>query len=92
MISALVCLPLAVSITSCSRSWAVSSMVFLPSAMTPALKSIQPGFFSASGVLVEIFRVGAGAEKGVPRPVENRIMCAPAAVIAVADTRSLPGP
>ena len=49
-------------------------------------------FFSASGVLVEIFRVGAGAENGVPRPVEKRMRCAPAAVMAVADTRSLPGP
>ena len=29
-------------------------MVFSPSAMTPVLKSIQPDFFSASGVLVEI--------------------------------------
>ena len=48
-------------------------MVFSPSAMTPVLKSIQPDFFSASGVLVEIFRVGAGAENGVPRPVEKRI-------------------
>lgn len=43
--------------------------------MTPVLKSIQPAFFSASGVLVEIFRVGAGAENGVPRPVEKRMRC-----------------
>ena len=67
-------------------------MVFSPSAMTPVLKSIQPDFFWASGVLVEIFRVGAGAENGVPRPVEKRMRCAPAAVMAVAETRSLPGP
>ena len=90
--SALVCSPLATRMTRSSRSFAASSMVFSPSAMTPVLKSIQQPFFYASGVLVEIFRVGAGAENGVPRPVENRIRCAPAAVMAVAETRSLPGP
>ncbi len=82
----------ATRMTRSSRSFAASWMVFSPSAITPALKSIQPDFFWASGVLVEIFRVGAGAENGVPRPVENRIRCAPAAVMAVAETRSLPGP
>jgi hypothetical protein len=65
--SALVCSPLATRMTRFSRSFAASSMLFSPSAMTPVLKSIQPDFFSASGVLVEIFRVGAGAENGVPR-------------------------
>ena len=35
---------------------------------------------------------GAGAPKGVPRPVVKSTMCAPAAVMAVAETRSLPGP
>lgn len=49
-------------------------------------------FFAASWLLLAIFIVGAGAPKGVPRPVVKRIMCAPAAVIAVAETRSLPGP
>ena len=40
-----------------------------------------------------LFAIGNhGAENGVPRPVENRIRCAPAAVMAVAETRSLPGP
>ena len=71
--SALVCSPPATRMTRSSRSRAASSMVFSPSAMTPVLKSIQPDFFSASGVLVEIYRVGAGAENGVPRPVEKRI-------------------
>ena len=41
---------------------------------------------------MEIFTVGAGAPKGVPRPVVKRIMWAPAAVRSVAETRSLPGP
>ena len=36
--------------------------------------------------------VGAGAPKGVPRPVVKSTIWAPAAVSAVADTRSLPGP
>ena len=54
---------------------------------------VDPAFFlSASWLFVASFKVGAGAPNGVPRPVVNRIMCAPAAVMAVADTRSLPGP
>ena len=66
-------------------------MLFSPSAMTPVLKSIQPDFFSASGVLVEIFRVGAGAENGVPRPVENTTIWAPPATMAATEEGSLPG-
>ena len=64
----------------------------LAAAIGPASKSIQPFFLSASWLFVASFKVGAGAPNGVPRPVVNRIMCAPAAVMAVADTRSLPGP
>ena len=35
---------------------------------------------------------GSRGRERVPRPVEKRIRCAPAAVMAVAETRSLPGP
>ncbi len=66
-------------------------MVFSPSAMTPALKSIQPDFFSASCVLVEIFRVGAGAETGAAAGGEEDQVSA-CGGRAVAATRSLPGP
>ena len=38
------------------------------------------------------FQRGSGAPNGVPRPVVNKTICAPAAVKAVADTKSLPGP
>ena len=49
-------------------------------------------FFGSSWLLVAIFEGGSGAPNGVPRPVLNKIMWAPAAVRAVAETRSLPGP
>ena len=89
--SALVCLPEATASTwSNSLSPALSRLS--PWATVPALKSIQLPFFSKRAVLVEIFTVGAGAPKGVPRPVVNRIKWAPAAMRAVADTKSLPGP
>ena len=90
--SAQVCLPEATSSTSWYRSAPASSSVRSPSATTPALKSIQVFFLAASWLLVAIFSVGAGAPNGVPRPVLNSTMCAPAAVSAVAETRSLPGP
>ena len=48
----------------------------------PASKSIQPCFFSASSELLAILIVGTGEAKGVPRPVVNRISCAPAAASA----------
>ena len=38
-----------------------------------------------------IFSVGTGHANGVPRPVENSTICAPAEASAVAATRSLPG-
>ena len=62
-----------------------------PSATTPALKSIQLSFLPASLELLEIFMVGTGHAKGVPRPVVNNTICAPLAASAVAATRSLPG-
>ena len=43
-------------------------------------------------VLEEIFRVGTTLPKGVPRPVVNRIRCAPDAARSVQATMSLPGP
>ena len=89
--SVCVSFPLATSITSCNRRFAASSMDS-PSTIGPASKSIHPFLFSASRLFVDSFNVGAGAPNGVPRPVVNRIRCAPAAVIAVADTRSFPGP
>ena len=59
--------------------------------MVPQLKSIQFCFFSLKAVLVEIFTVGTGEAKGVPRPVVNKTICAPEAAKAVEATRSLPG-
>ena len=59
--------------------------------MTPALKSIQPGFFSKSRVLDEILTVGTGDENGVPRPVVKSTSCAPDEARAVAATISFPG-
>ena len=54
---------------------------------------VDPSLFLGSQLLlVAIFSVGAGAPNGVPRPVLNSTMWAPAAVSAVALTRSLPGP
>ena len=61
------------------------------STSTPALKSIQFAFLAARAELVEIFTVGTGEAKGVPRPVVNSTIWAPAAARAVAATRSLPG-
>ena len=55
------------------------------------MKSIQFCFFVYRLLLLDIFKVGTGAEKGVPRPVVNKINCAPAAASAVEETRSLPG-
>ena len=43
----------------------------VPSATTPALKSIHPFFFVAKGVFVAIFIVGAGAPKGVQNTFKN---------------------
>ena len=82
--SVCVCFPLAISITNSKRRFADSSIVS-PETIEPASKSIQLFLFSASWLFVESFNVGAGAPNGVPRPVVNKIMCAPAAVIAVAD-------
>ena len=62
-----------------------------PSSSAPALKSIQPGLRPAMSDWVEIFAVGTGQPKGVPRPVVNSTICAPAAASAVEATRSLPG-
>ena len=45
----------------------------------------------ASFELLEIFTVGTGDAKGVPRPVVNSTICAPDTARAVAATRSLPG-
>ena len=69
----------------------VSSMV-APCTRTPALKSIQFFFFSASGVLVATLTVGIGAPTGVPRPVVKSTICAPEAISAVIAQISLPGP
>ena len=84
------CLPEAVSTTRLNKAWVSSSMV-LSSTSTPALKSIQLDFLPARRELVAIFMVGTGDAKGVPRPVVNSTICAPAAASAVAATRSLPG-
>ena len=66
-------------------------LIGLSSTRTPALKSIQLDFLDASVELVEIFMVGTGQANGVPRPVVNKTMWAPAAARAVEATRSLPG-
>ena len=58
----------------------------------PASKSIQLFFLLKSSVFVDILIVGSGAPSGVPLPVVNKIICAPAAVRLVTDTISLPGP
>ena len=61
------------------------------SSMRPASKSIQCGLFCASGEFELIFSVGAGKPSGVPRPVVNSRMVAPAATSAVDEMPSLPG-
>ena len=79
------------SSTSAYNRFAASA-IGSPSATGPASKSIHPGLRAARPLLLAIFTVGAGAPNGVPRPVVNSTICAPAAVSAVADTRSFPGP
>src|SRR5690606_4816721 len=83
--------PPATSSTSSNRRWPSSENSAAPVAMGPASKSIQPGFLFASAELVLILRVGLGKPMGVPLPVVNRTMCAPAATSAVEETPSLPG-
>ena len=58
-----VCFPEATSSTSAYSAAPASPMLCEPSAIVPALKSIQPFFLSASGVLVAIFSVGRGRRR-----------------------------
>ena len=54
----------------------------MPSKSSPALKSIHPCLWDAKWLLLAIFTVGTGEANGVPRPVENSTICAPAAASA----------
>lgn len=62
-----------------------------PSAIVPALKSIQLLLYCARWLLLETLMVGTGLANGVPRPVVNSTICAPAAAKALEATKSLPG-
>ena len=62
-----------------------------PSAMVPALKSIQFRLNPARWLLLEILIVGTGQANGVPRPVVNSTIWAPAAAKALEATKSFPG-
>ena len=55
-------------------------------------RRVRSSFFSAKGVLEEIFSVGTGHPSGVPLPVVKRIICAPDAASAQAAVKSFPGP
>src|SRR5690606_1027363 len=76
---------------SCSHSSSLNCSIVRPSSNRPALKSIQFFLRSANSLFVEILTVGTGPPNGVPLPVVNKTICAPAALNAVTDTRSLPG-
>ena len=70
----------------------VSSTDALPSAMSPALRSMSSSCLIHSGVLVESFSDGEGAQPYAdPRPVVNQMRFAPPATWPVADTGSYPG-
>lgn len=86
-----VCLPEAISINNLN----ISSVIFSKSLLSinsPALKSIQLLFLFARRELEATLIVGTLAPSGVPLPVVNNIIFAPAAVKLVVDTISFPGP
>ena len=85
------CLPEAISINNLN----ISSVIFSKSLLSinsPALKSIQLLFLFARRELEDTLIVGTLAPSGVPLPVVNNIIFAPAAAKLVVDTISFPGP
>ena len=55
-------------------------------------RRVRSSFFSAKGVLEEIFSVGTGHPSGVALAVVKRMIWAPDAASTQAAVRSFPGP
>ena len=75
------------TVTEAQWIGAVALGIFL---LVGGLVFLVTGFWQV-WLLLAIFTVGTGEANGVPRPVENSTICAPAAASAVEATRSLPG-